>query len=52
MWGVPEYVARYADRQSVAALAHRLITPGRADNNVRQATAEDALAIVLDSLAA
>jgi alcohol dehydrogenase len=52
VWGVPGYVARFADRKSVMALADRLITPGRADNNVRQATAEDALAIVLDSLAA
>jgi alcohol dehydrogenase len=51
-WGVPEYVSRYADRQRVTALADRLLTPGRADNNVRQATVDDALAIVLESLAA
>jgi alcohol dehydrogenase len=52
VWDVPQYVSRYADAGKVRALADRLITPGRADNNARQAGAADALALVLESLPA
>lgn len=49
-WGVSDQVNRYADRGKVTKLKDRLITPGRAENNVRQASPDDALEIVLRSL--
>jgi alcohol dehydrogenase len=49
-WGVPAYVRRYVDGQSVTNLKDRLIAPGRASNNIRDATADDALGIINRSL--
>ncbi|HYN80896.1 MAG TPA: phosphonoacetaldehyde reductase [Gemmatimonadaceae bacterium] len=49
-WEVPAYVRRYVTRESAAALKDRLLTPGRADNNIRAVTADDALGILNRSL--
>ena len=49
-WGVPGHVHVYLDETKARAMRDELLTPGRADNNVRPATHEDALGIVLRSL--
>ncbi len=49
-WGVPAHVRRYVGRDSVTTLKDRLLAPGRASNNIRDATADDALGIINRSL--
>jgi alcohol dehydrogenase len=49
-WEVPVHVRRYVERDSVTALKDRLLAPGRASNNIREATADDALGIINRSL--
>ncbi len=49
-WGVPEFVGQYVDEAKARMMQSALITPGRADNNVRPASHEDALGVVLRSL--
>ena len=49
-WQVPAHVRRYVGGQSVASLKNRLLAPGRASNNIRDATADDALGIIKRSL--
>jgi phosphonate metabolism-associated iron-containing alcohol dehydrogenase len=48
--GVYDEVRRVVSPQSVAALGVSVITPGRADNNIRGATAADAHAILYAAL--
>lgn len=52
--GVRELLARYLPRDpgAVAALAPEMLTPGRADNTMRPASAADVERIVLEALAA
>lgn len=49
-WGVPAHVRRYVGPHSVAGLRDRLLAPGRANNNIRDVTADDALGILNRSL--
>lgn len=49
-WGVPALVRSYISDDKARALKDRLLTPGRADNNVRPASHDDALRIVLLSI--
>jgi alcohol dehydrogenase len=49
-WGVPGHVRQYLDEEKARAMKDQLLTPGRADNNVRPATHDDALGIVIRSL--
>lgn len=49
-WKVSQHVRRYIDEEQAAAMRGRLLTPGRAGNNVRPATHDDALRIVLHSI--
>ena len=49
-WKVSDHVAKYLDDAKAESMKDRLLTPGRADNNVRPATRDDALLIVLHSL--
>ena len=49
-WNVSGYVRRYVDEEKARALKDRLLTPGRADNNVRAATLDDAMRIVIHSI--
>lgn len=49
-WQVPAHVRRYVGGQSVTNLKDRLLAPGRASNNIRDATADDALGIINRSL--
>ncbi|HLE57273.1 MAG TPA: phosphonoacetaldehyde reductase [Rhodothermia bacterium] len=49
-WGVPEHVRKYITRESAAALKDRLLTPGRANNNIRPVTTDDALGMINRSL--
>jgi phosphonate metabolism-associated iron-containing alcohol dehydrogenase len=48
--GVAAHVRKYLDEDKATAMREHLLTPGRADNNVRPATHDDALRIVLHSL--
>lgn len=48
--GVYDIVRRFVDPRSVSALGMSVITPGRADNNIRPATAADAHAILYAAL--
>ena len=49
--GVGEYLARYLpDRSSIMALSDRMFAPGRAENNLRQASEEQVRALVTESL--
>ena len=49
--GVGGYLARYLpDRSSVMALSDRMFAPGRAENNLRQASEEQVRALVTESL--
>ena len=49
-WGVREHVSRYLDEEKARAMTQDLLTAGRPDNNVRPASHEDALGVVLRSL--
>lgn len=49
-WGVRGHVATYLDEEKARAMESELLTPGRADNNVRPASHADALGVVLRSL--
>ena len=49
-WGVSPHVRKHLDEVKARSMESELLTPGRADNNVRPATHEDALGIVLRSL--
>jgi phosphonate metabolism-associated iron-containing alcohol dehydrogenase len=49
-WGIPAHVRRYVGRDSVTKLKDRLLAPGRANNNIRDVTADDALGIINRSL--
>jgi phosphonate metabolism-associated iron-containing alcohol dehydrogenase len=49
-WGVAAEVRKYLDEDKARGLAGQLLTPGRAENNVRNATHDDALGIVLRSI--
>ena len=49
-WNVHEHVSRYLDEEKARAMENELLTPGRAENNVRPATHADALGVVLRSL--
>lgn len=49
-WQVPAHVGRYLTRESAAKLKDRLLTPGRANNNIRAVTSDDALGIINRSL--
>ncbi len=51
-WNVPEHVKKFLDADKARAMKDQLLTPGRADNNVRPASHDDALGIVLRSLQA
>lgn len=42
--------ARLPERSSIMALAHEMFAPGRAENNVRQASEDEAKAIVAEAL--
>lgn len=48
--GVPEHVRRYLDGDRATEVRESLLAPGRADNNLRAATSEDALGIIHRSL--
>ncbi len=49
-WGVSRFVRQYLDEDKARMMQSELLTPGRADNNVRPASHEDALGVVLRSL--
>ena len=49
-WRVPGHVRRYVGEHPVTNLRDRLLAPGRASNNIRAATAEDAFGILTRSL--
>ncbi|MGK2963528.1 MAG: hypothetical protein ACSLFK_15515, partial [Gemmatimonadaceae bacterium] len=49
-WGVRGHVAKYLNEEQARAMENELLTPGRADNNVRPASHADALGVVLRSL--
>jgi alcohol dehydrogenase len=49
-WGVSGHVHKYLDEAKAREMKDDLLTPGRAENNVRPATHDDALGIVLRSL--
>lgn len=49
-WGVPGFVRQYLDEDKARMMQSELLTPGRADNNVRPASHEHALGVVLRSL--
>jgi alcohol dehydrogenase len=49
-WGVPAQVRRYLTPEKVDKVKDFLIAPGRATNNVRPATPEDALGIIQRAL--
>lgn len=49
-WKVPDLVRRYLDPEKVDKVKDRLIAPGRASNNLRPATSDDALDIIHRSL--
>ena len=49
-WGVHGEVRKYLDEEKARSMKDQLLTPGRADNNVRPASHEDALGIVIRSL--
>lgn len=49
-WGAPAHVRRYLSGHSMTNLKDRLLAPGRAKNNIRDATADDALGILNRSL--
>lgn len=49
-WGVSDLVRSYVNDDRARALRHRLLTPARADNNLRPASHDDALRIVLHSI--
>jgi alcohol dehydrogenase len=49
-WEVPGRIRSFIDEQQAMAMKDSLLTPGRADNNVRAASHDDALRIVLSSL--
>jgi alcohol dehydrogenase len=51
-WNVPAHVKTYLDADKARAMKDQLLTPGRADNNARAASHDDALGIVLRSLQA
>jgi len=49
--GVGKYLARYLpDRPSILALSEQMFAPGRAENNLREASQEQVSALVTDSL--
>lgn len=49
--GFPEFFARYIpDRDAAMALTDRMIKPGRADNNLREAEVEDVRRIVEEAM--
>lgn len=50
-WEVPAQVRRYLTREKVDEVKDLLIAPGRAGNNLRPASPDDALGIILRSLA-
>lgn len=50
-WGVPAQVRRYLTSEKVDKVKHLLIAPGRAANNIRPATSDDAVGIIRRSLA-
>ena len=50
-WGVPEQVRRYLTREKVDKVKEFLIAPGRAANNIRPATPDDALGIIQRAIA-
>ena len=49
-WEVRQHVSRYLDDEKARGMESDLLTPGRAENNVRHATHADALGVVLRSL--
>lgn len=49
-WGVPVHVRRYVGGHSVTNLKDRLLAPDRANNNIRDVTADAALGILNRSL--
>jgi phosphonate metabolism-associated iron-containing alcohol dehydrogenase len=49
-WDVRKHVSRYLDEEKARAMENDLLTPGRAENNVRHASHADALGVVLRSL--
>ena len=49
-WGVPAQVRRYLTREKVDKVKDLLIAPGRAANNIRPATSDDALGIIQRAL--
>ena len=49
-WGVSGHVRKYLDEVKARSMESELLTPGRADNNVRSATHEDALGVVIRSI--
>ncbi|MEO8192535.1 MAG: phosphonoacetaldehyde reductase [Gemmatimonadales bacterium] len=49
-WSVTGHIRKYLDEGKARAMKDQLLTPGRADNNVRPATHDDALGIVVRSL--
>lgn len=49
-WRIPAHVRRYVGRESAVKLKDRLLAPGRANNNIRDATVDDALGIINRSL--
>ena len=51
-WNVPGHVNTFLNADKARAMKDQLLTPGRADNNVRAASHDDALGIVLRSLQA
>jgi alcohol dehydrogenase len=49
--GVGEYLSKYLpDRQSVMALSDQMFAPGRAENNLRQASDEEVRTLVAEAL--
>jgi phosphonate metabolism-associated iron-containing alcohol dehydrogenase len=49
-WDVRAHVSRYLDEAKAREMENHLLTPGRAENNVRPASHADALGVVLRSL--
>ena len=49
-WDVPGHVRKYVTRESATLPKESLLTPGRANNNIRPVTADDALGIINRSL--
>ncbi len=50
-WGVPAQVRRYLSPEKIDKVKDLLIAPGRATNNIRPATSDDALGIIQRALA-